>query len=189
MSKDTEIKKEIKKLETRKEELLQKEEVIEYINIRLALRNAQNKLKLCHEEEMFKKYDKCHHYYILGDNKGKNVDEPICILCGLRRNASIRERDEAARIMNKYLVFRDFLLRKKKKDRGYKYYCDMKVADKIIKEIKNDNKGISNDELIKYFEIALDNMIDIPVTKAAVKGRAKRLGTSMKKIKAIHRQK
>ena len=189
MNKEVEIKNEIKELETRKKELEGNETVLEYLNTQALIHDKKRQLKLCREEEIFKKYDKCNHYYILGDNNGKNVDEPVCILCGLRRNTNIRERDEAAKIMRRYMVFRDFTLRKKKKLRGYKYYCDMKVADKIIKKIKNANKGISNEDLIKYFEIALDNMIDIPVTDEVVKGRAKRLGTSIRKIKAIHRQK
>ena len=191
MDKEKELKKEINDLKKEKKELEKNDIVIKYINTYALIHQKDRELKIYRRDTMFKKFDKCQHYYIFGINSGKTKDGVVCIFCGLKRLLEIG-RDEESRIMNEYVFSHENLLRlqgkRTKKSKGYKYYCDMKIAEKIIKKIKEAHKGISDNELIKYFEIALDNMMDIPVIEERVEDRAKRLKTSVKKIKYIHKK-
>ncbi len=187
MDKEQEIKTEIKQLEKSKKDLAQTEIVKLYLNTQSAIFNKKKELKAYHSGVMFAKFDKCHHYYIRTkiNSKYKNSYGTVCILCGLDRDT--RSREEDAIIMRQYILLREWRLKDKPSSRGETYYCDAKMANKVVKSIRNDNPGISDDALIKRFETTLDEMIDASTNKESAKVIAKRFKTSIKSVKDVHK--
>ena len=59
-------------------------------------------------------------------------------------------------------------------------YCDLELAKAIFKKIKEKNPIISDELALKYFEIALDNIRNIPVSEDRKTSRIKRLSLNTK---------
>ena len=188
------LKKEVAELSSEKEKLDTNEIVINYLKIVELLSNKEyllankkhqlRKSKINKEYIKMKgKYSKCHHYTITDPKTGYST----CILCDItnagkfKNNPTIKEvameiyqDNEGGDISMHAMALQNRL-----------YACNSKMAKAIIKRIKEANNDIKRDELIKYFEIALDNMMDIEVSDERTKGRAKRLGVKPIKVKNI----
>lgn len=187
MDKEKEIEEEIKQLEKSKKALAQNEIVKLYLNTELMIREKNKELKMYHSDSMFAKFDKCHHYYVntkINSKFGYSYGA-VCILCGLDRDTRSREEDK--KIMRQYIILHERFLKDKTESRGYTYYCDAKMADKVVKSIKKDTPDISEDELIKRFETTLDEMIDASTNKEAAKVIAKRFNTTITSVKGVHK--
>ena len=187
MDKEKELKKEIKKLEKEKEKLKENETVKLYLYTKALIRRKNQELALYHEEVMYEKYDNCHHYYIysrihLGIGE---TYAPVCVLCGLNRRTL--GGSEESKIMRRYVTIHEWRGHNEHKSRGYTYYCDANLANKIIKYIKKNNNDISEDELINQFEVIMDSMSNPSTDKETVKIMAKRLNTSIRSLNAIHK--
>ena len=190
----SELKKEVAELSEEKENLENNKIVINYIKIVETL--AQKEYSLMDKKHQLRKskinkeyikmkgkYSKCHHYTITDPKTGYST----CILCDItnagkfKNNPTIKEvameiyQDNEGGDISMHAVALQNRL----------YACNPKVAKAIIKRIKEANNDIKRDELIKYFEIALDNMIDIEVSDERTKGRAKRLGVRPINVKNI----
>ena len=188
------LKKEVAELSSEKEKLDTNEIVINYLKIVELLSNKEylladkkhqlRKSKINKEYIKMKgKYSKCHHYTITDPKTGYST----CILCDItnagkfKNNPTIKEvameiyQDNEGGDISMHAVALQNRL----------YACDPKMAKAIIKRIKEANNDIKRDELIKYFEIALDNMMDIEVSDERTKGRAKRLGVRPIKVRNI----
>ena len=141
----------------------------------------EQELKVAHEDSLIKKYNKCRHYII--HQHGYN-GKAACVLCGLYTTWGVKDFSTEGLIMEKYLYDHRF-----NSEQNVYYRCDLNLALNIIDKIKKANKNIKRDDLIKYFEIALDNMIDIEVNNKRKKSRAKRLGVKLDNIKRLGREK
>lgn len=188
------LKKEVAELSEEKENLESKKIVINYIKIVETL--AQKEYSLMDKKHQLRKskinkeyikmkgkYSKCHHYTITDPKTGYST----CILCDItnagkfRNDPTIKEvameiyQDNEGGDISMHAVALQNRL----------YACDTKMAKAIITKIKEANKDIKREELIKYFEIALDNMIDIEVSDERINSRAKRLGVRPIKVRNI----
>ncbi len=179
------LEKEVAELSEEKENLENNKTVINYIKILETLvqkeyslmdkKHQLRKSKINKEYiKMKDKYSKCHHYTIADPKTGYST----CILCDItnagkfKNDPTIKEvameiyQDNEGGDISMHAVALQNRL----------YACDTKIAKAIITKIKEANKEIKRAELFKYFEIALDNMIDIEVSDKRINGRAKRLG-------------
>lgn len=185
MNQEEKIKFEIKKLESEKEQLETNEEVIRYINVNKMIELKKDELVVAHENKMMKKYDRCNHYFVSYKVDANTTRKISCILCGLSDVTFNKKVKDEEVIMKRYIGLRNF--RSVTGNKEIKYRCDIDLAQAMINKIKEANKGIKRDQLIKYFEIALDNMIDIEVNNERIHDRAKRLGVKVADIKSIRK--
>ena len=119
-------------------------------------------------------YYNCNHIWIIVSTKPETYG---CIKCGLDHRIYNYSKDLTLdeQIMHDYLdeyisfdgTFTDI-------------YCDIDLATKIFKKIKENNPHISDELALKYFEIALDNMRNIPVSDERKISRIKRLSLEPK---------
>lgn len=187
MNKEVEIKNKIKELEKEEKELLENSEVNRYINVRKMLDIKKCELITEQENNRYAKwkkiYNKCSHYYI-ARTLVVCIERQTCIFCGLTDSYDSRMLVENDDIIHRYLEAGGKL---RDDDQKVIYHCDMEIANRIINRIKENNPNINNKTLVKYLEIALDNIIDQSDCEKRVVSRAKRLETRTKDIKRIRR--
>lgn len=138
------------------------------------------------------KIQRCQHY-IAYDNPVYQIStdttiyDYYCPKCGLASELASYDREDLSdEDKVRYDYFESNGIASKKGN--YNYVVDRDLAMSIYEIILEKNPGINSKTAIKYFEIALDNMIDKPVTDEAIEHRAERLGTNALSIRNIHRK-
>ena len=135
------------------------------------------------------KYSKCHHLFITTylqsiKNDNKKINYAGCIKCGL--NEKILFFDNWYLDHNKLNIEEQAMFDYVTKNGFSKYYssndiiCDLELAQAIFKKIKEVHPKINDKLALKYLEIALDNIRDIPMTDDRKESRIKRLGLNPK---------
>ena len=114
-------------------------------------------------------YSSCEHILVKLKNK-KN--HKFCIKCGL--NTSKKNIDSSSllpneRAMKKYLMYNEI------EGLNSDYDCEANIGVAIYSRIRKAHPGIDDETAIKYFEIALDKMRNIPVSKERKENRRRRL--------------
>ena len=123
-------------------------------------------------------YSHCKHIWIIVSTKTK-YESYGCIKCGLDQRVYncdyCREFSFDEQIMFDYLVdYPSF------DGTITNIYCDLELAKAIFNRIKEKNPRISDKMVLKYFEIALDNIRNIPVSDERKNSRIKRLSLESK---------
>lgn len=161
-------------------ELVEEEKVKEYLEVCYRLEKISHEL----EEIELKKIDSCKHLYVIGykdryyDGHRWETDEYLyCIKCGL--NSIYTEKNSNLTKIQKHMQY--LCLNSETRERvpfGIKLkdvYCDPSLAAGIYNGIIKAHSDISDEELVKYFKVALNSIQNKPKTESVKKGRVKRL--------------
>ena len=166
----------IKKNNQEIEYLKNKEEVKRYLELLQTNLDLEPIRKNAYKEMKLDEYSKCNHIWIIISTKPEYYG---CIKCGLDHRvynySNQKELSFDEQIMYEYLdeyisfdgTFTDIC-------------CDIDLATTIFQRIKERNPHINDKLALKYFEIALDNIRNIPVNEQRKLSRIKRLSLNPK---------
>ncbi len=168
----------IEAIRNRRLELISHPIMLEYSRLESEEDKLQKKVDEIKTDLVIDRINECGTHYLIGNPWGYAT----CLKCGLitkpphGNNSTERAKFFA---MSWYMIEHE-------KDLAYveNYKLDYSLAQKIYNKILEANPGIDSDTAIKYFEIALDNMIDFPRDES----RAERLQTSSSQISYIERK-
>ena len=160
-------------------------EVKSYLETKKNIEYLKNLEDSKYTKMRFKEYSNCKHLFVctsfykqLEGDTFRDCYSFGCVKCGLN--------SELGKYCDKNLS-RDELINKK-----YNYFfsvkgrvslntvCDLELAMAVYKKIIEVHPYIDEDKIIKYMEIAIDNMRDIPVTYERKQSRIKRLNLNDK---------
>ena len=144
--------------------------IIEYKNLKLKRINLNKEIYDLRYDIKMDKMKKCGIHYFAGNSKSR-----LCLKCGYNTDSYDEKSPEKIAMMNYEYCYG------KSMQFIHKYNIDVKVAQKIYNKILEANPGIDSDTAIKYFEIALDNMI-VETSYRKDMNRAKRLGVRTNKM-------
>ncbi len=177
----------IKEIGDRINALLDDEKVKEYLELHRQLKKISEQQKEFYRLIKIKEVSSCKHIWVstLHDYdpiEGRATDYCGCMKCGLDqrvfyitgsfRNKNILTFDQS--------IMYDFMKDNRYFEQGIntKVLCDLDLAKGIYSKIKEAHPDIDDVTAIKYFEIALDNIRNIKVSKERKISRAKRLSLS-----------
>lgn len=171
---------EMKKINSRLEELMEDKQVQEYLTLddqRLKLESELSELYTVMKKEEF---SKCSHIWI---PVSKNVDyyegrsdiDYGCMKCGLDQRVLSASYPEFLSVDDKIMY--NYLRQHYAIHQGIKSHtlCDLDLAHAMYSKIVEYHPEIDDVTALKYFEIALDNMRNIRVTDDRKESRVKRL--------------
>lgn len=171
---------EMKKINSRLEELMEDKQVQEYLTLddqRLKLESELSELYTVMKKEEF---SKCSHIWI---PVSKNVDyyegrsdiDYGCMKCGLDQRVLSASYPEFLSVDDKIMY--NYLRQHYAIHQGIKSHtlCDLDLARSMYSKIVEYHPDIDDSTALKYFEIALDNMRNIRVTDDRKESRVKRL--------------
>lgn len=171
---------EMKKINSRLEELMEDKQVQEYLTLddqRLKLESELSELYTVMKKEEF---SKCSHIWI---PVSKNVDyyegrydiDYGCMKCGLDQRVLSASYPEFLSVDDKIMY--NYLYQHYAIHQGIKSHtlCDLDLAHAMYSKIVEYHPEIDDVTALKYFEIALDNMRNIRVTDDRKESRVKRL--------------
>lgn len=153
------------------------------------LKKEYNKIKEQNETELDlyqkmkkKEYESCKHILVYSEIEhdmleGRTYRRCGCIKCGLNESASSGYRNFlpfSQKIMYDY-ISEHYLNGYIRDGIETKIACDLDLAQALYSKIKENHPDIEDDIVIKYFEIALDNIRNIKVSEERKVNRAKRL--------------
>ena len=122
-------------------------------------------------------YENCEHLWGLSMNEYGEYD-CFCVKCGINDKTmklSNRGKEDSfsfdERVMASVLEEHDY-----NDDSDINIVCDRELAMALYKKIREYHPDIDDKTVIKYFEIALDDIRNIEVSDERKKSRAKRLG-------------
>lgn len=158
-------------------ELLEKTDLIKrYIRLIKEKNNLIKEQYKLYEQIKTNEYETCNHILICDYSEfySNNITYYFsgCIKCGLENSVlrrPINSLNQTQKIMYNYLQNHHLV--------GIELdlISDLKLARAIYKKIKQNYPNISDELATKYFEIALDNIINIKVSRERKVSRAKRL--------------
>ena len=127
-------------------------------------------------------YECCEHILIYSEiehdsYEGRTYRSYGRIKCGL--DDSILKRDRKWLPFSQKIIY-DYLSEKYLSGREVKIVCDLDLAQAIYSKIKETHPDIDDETVVKYFEIALDNIRNIKVSEERKINRAKRLSLDPK---------
>ena len=162
-------------------ELKSKEIIKRYMKLK-----EENELLYNKQIELYKRikineYDNCKHILVYSKIEYDSFEERSyrsrgCIKCGL--DNSVLDEDKRLLSFNKKIMY-DYLRAGRYLSKKATYMCDIDLATAIYKRIKEVYPCIDDETATKYFEIALDNIRNIKVSKERKQSRAKRLGLNL----------
>ena len=155
--------KEIKTLENDKT-------VKKYFRLKAKVERLNAKRERVYKQMKIEEYDTCNHLFV--GNNGNSY----CLNCGL--DTSVLDSDGKFFDVD-YKIMYDYLW-SKDVDTSDEIECDIDLAKAIYKKIKENNPGIDDVLLMKYFENALNDIRNIEVNEERQKNRAKRLSLNSK---------
>ena len=124
-------------------------------------------------------YENCNHLWGISMDEYGEYDY-VCVKCGLNyKSLRLTNRGKEnslsfdERVMASVLKERSFV-----NDADINIVCDRELAMAIYKKIREYYPDIDDKTVIKYFEIALNDIRNIEVSDERKKSRAKRLGLS-----------
>ncbi len=147
--------------------------VKQYLELLNKQKELENKKIIAYKNMRLDDFSHCKHIWIITSTK-TNYPSHGCIKCGLDwrvyNYSNLKEFSIEEQLMYDYLVDNlpyDGI--------NTNIYCDLDLARAIYSRIKERNPRINDITLLKYFEIALDNIRNISVTEERKKSRIKRL--------------
>ena len=127
-------------------------------------------------------YLMCNHLWIISKFENDSVESRTynyfgCIKCGLDQSVFVKvEFSDNAKLSFEEKVMYDFMTSIYYQDGRYiGVACDLELGTAIYKKIKEKYPNISDEDAIKYFERALNDIRNIEVNNDRKKSRAKRL--------------
>lgn len=124
-------------------------------------------------------YENCNHLWGISMDEYEEYDY-VCVKCGLNYKSlrlTNRGKEDSLsfdeRVMASVLKEQSFV-----NDADINIVCDRELAMALYKKIREYHPDIDDKTVIKYFEIALDDIRNIKVSDERKKSRAKRLGLS-----------
>ena len=124
-------------------------------------------------------YENCNHLWAISMDEYEEYD-CFCVKCGLNYKSlrlTNRGKEDSLsfdeRVMASVLKGQSFV-----NDADINIVCDIELAMALYKKIREYHPDIDDKTVIKYFEIALDDIRNTKVSDKRKKSRAKRLGLS-----------
>ena len=154
-------------------------EVRKYIELKKKSEELYNRKVKLYREFKYDEYNTCNHILIstrvnYDKSSGHFCRSVGCIKCGLDNSVIDCDRDlltEEEKIKYDYLIEYNVKLEGLQTN----ILCDIDLATEIYCRIKRANPNIDDIIGCKYFEIALDNIRNIKVSKERKESRIKRL--------------
>lgn len=153
----------------------------DYLELTEENKNLNEKQLLLYEDMKKEEYASCEHILVYSSIKhdrteGRAYKDCGCIKCGLDTRALDLDCDSNflspdKKIMYDYFQKNPFIGSLK----GIEIACDLDLAKAIYSKIKQAHPNIDDETATKYFEIALDNIRNIPVNEERKINRARRL--------------
>lgn len=160
-------------------ELESNEIVKRYFELKRQNENLYEEQKRLYKEIKFREYSDCNHLIVYSEveydsMEGRTHKKRGCIKCGLNESAFYGDMDWIF-ISNEDKVMCNYL----KSNRFYgietDVTCDLELGVAICNKIREVYPNIDDKTLVKYFEIALDDIRNIKVSDERKENRAKRL--------------
>lgn len=171
---------EMKKINSRLEELMEDKQVQEYLALDGRRIELEPELLSLHTDMKKEEFSKCSHIWI---PVSKNVDyyegrsdiDYGCMKCGLDQRVLSASYPEFLSVDDKIMY--NYLRQHYAIHQGIKSHtlCDLDLARSMYSKIIEYHPDIDDITALKYFEIALDNMRNIRVIDDRKESRVKRL--------------
>lgn len=171
---------EMKKINSRLEELMEDKQVQEYLALDGRRMELEPELLNLHTDMKKEEFSKCSHIWI---PVSKNVDyyegrsdiDYGCMKCGLDQRVLSASYPEFLSVDDKIMY--NYLRQHYAIHQGIKSHtlCDLDLARSMYSKIIEYHPDIDDITALKYFEIALDNMRNIRVNDDRKESRVKRL--------------
>ena len=153
--------------------------VKKYIGLQKKKIELEIKRKNLHSLMEYGEYENCDHLWGISMDEYEEYDY-VCVKCGLNYKSlrlTNRGKEDSLsfdeRVMASVLKEQSFV-----NDADINIVCDRELAMALYKKIREYHPDIDDKTVIKYFEIALDDIRNIKVSDERKKSRAKRLGLS-----------
>ncbi len=151
--------------------------VKKYLGLQKKKSELATKRKNLYRLMKYGEYENCEHLWGLSMNEYGEYD-CFCVKCGINDKTmklSNRGKEDSfsfdERVMASVLEEHDY-----NDDSDINIVCDRELAMALYKKIREYHPDIDDKTVIKYFEIALDDIRNIEVSDERKKSRAKRLG-------------
>lgn len=171
---------EMKKINSRLEELMEDKQVQEYLALDGRRMELEPELLNLHTDRKKEEFSKCSHIWI---PVSKNVDyyegrsdiDYGCMKCGLDQRVLSASYPKFLSVDDKIMY--NYLRQHYAIHQGIKSHtlCDLDLARSMYSKIVEYHPEIDDVTALKYFEIALDNMRNIRVNDDRKESRVKRL--------------
>lgn len=171
---------EMKKINSRLEELMEDKQVQEYLALDGRRMELEPEILNLHTDMKKEEFSKCSHIWI---PVSKNVDyyegcsdiDYGCMKCGLDQRVLSASYPEFLSVDDKIMY--NYLRQHYAIHQGIKSHtlCDLDLARSMYSKIIEYHPDIDDITALKYFEIALDNMRNIRVNEDRKESRVKRL--------------
>ena len=153
--------------------------VKKYIGLQKKKTELEIKRKNLHRLMKYGEYENCDHLWGVSTDEYGEYDY-VCVKCGLNYKSlrlTNRGKEDTLtfneRVMASVLKEQSFV-----NDADINFVCDKELAMALYKKIKEQHPNIDDKTVIKYFNIALNDIRNIEVNDERKKSRAKRLGLS-----------
>lgn len=180
------IKGELEELENTLEELENTKDVKEYLRLKEEFCTLQERVeaaaKTIYIQMKKREYRECSHIKVISrieidGDEGRSYNYKGCMKCGLDERFSNCSGYKNILSLDQQIMS-DFVKRGEDDDRtsvDTEILCDLELAKAIYAKIKENHPDIDDETARKYFEIALDDIRNVPVNKKRKTSRAKRL--------------
>ena len=175
----SDIDKEYKKIEKEIWGLEEVPIVKKYLDLQKKKTELEIRRKNLHSLMKYGEYENCNHLWGISMDEYGEYDY-VCVKCGLNYKSlrlTNRGKEDSLsfdeRVMASVLKDKSFV-----NDADINIVCDRELAMALYKKIREYHPDIDDKTVIKYFEIALDNIRNIEVSEERKASRAKRLGLS-----------
>ena len=175
----SDIDKEYKKIEKKIWGLEEVPIVKKYLDLQKKKTELEIRRKNLHSLMKYGEYENCNHLWGISMDEYEEYD-CFCVKCGLNYKSlrlTNRGKEDSLsfdeRVMASVLKDKSFV-----NDADINIVCDRELAMALYKKIREYHPDIDDKTVIKYFEIALDNIRNIEVSEERKASRAKRLGLS-----------
>lgn len=175
----SDIDKEYKKIEKEIWGLEEVPIVKKYLDLQKKKTELEIRRKNLHSLMKYGEYENCNHLWGISMDEYEEYD-CFCVKCGLNYKSlrlTNRGKEDSLsfdeRVMASVLKDQSFV-----NDADINIVCDRELAMALYKKIREYHPDIDDKTVIKYFEIALDNIRNIEVSEERKASRAKRLGLS-----------
>ena len=175
----SDIDKEYKNIEQKIWGLEENPIVKKYIGLQRKKNELAAKKKELYRLMKHTEYENCNHLWVISMDEHGEYDY-VCVKCGLNYKSlrlTNRGKEDTLtfneRVMASVLKEQSFV-----NDADINFVCDKELAMALYKKIKEQHPNIDDKTVIKYFNIALNDIRNIEVNDERKKSRAKRLGLS-----------
>lgn len=155
----------------------------DYLELTEEKKNLQKEETHLYKEMKKEQYASCEHITVYSSiehdrTEGRTYKDCGCIKCGLDTRALDLDCDSNFLSPDKKIMY-DYFQKNSiigsLKGINTEIVCDLDLAKAIYSKIKEAHPNIDDETAIKYFEIALDNIRNIPVNEERKISRARRL--------------